>query len=244
MATSGAGTPDPGQGVTNDQGTAPEGTTVDWEARAHAAEQNYNELRPRWTQDSQALSEYERLFEALQDPETQSEALEALGFELDQGVPQGGTEDVSLEDWEDPLEREIQELRGTVDELHSQREQEQDMQEEEELIDLRDEYIGSALDYIESETNREFSERAEMRIGNLAIAMAGDDGVPDVQGAYNELYGKDGLVEEEWSSRVQTRTGAYQAPGGRTAPASKDTSKMTGRERAQYFDERLRALEE
>ncbi len=211
-------------------------------------EKAYNELRPQatqWAQDrsqaSERLSEYEQLFEALQDPETQGEVLDRLGFALDDGAPQG-TENPEPDEWEDPLEREIQDLKGTVDDLRSQRELEADQQEETELIELRDSYIGDAISFIEQETEREFSAQAEEALGNLAISMEREDGVPDVQGAYNLLYGETGVLEAERENWIASKTGAFQAPGGRTAPSVQNP--QTPRERAQYFDERLRATEQ
>lgn len=243
MTVSGAEGPgEPGQAPNEPNTDGPEGTTDEFDYR-----QAYEELRPKATQWSQAaseqgerLSEYEQLFDALQDPESQAEVLDRLGFELETGAPQG--EDASLENWEDPLEAQIQELTSEVTDLRSQRELETEQQEESEIMQLRDDYIGEAVAYIEDQTERKFSDEAEEVLGNLAIAMEREDGVPDVQGAFNALYGKDGLVEAERGNWIKTKTGALQAPLGSSAPATKKP--QTPRERAQYFDERLRVSEQ
>jgi len=249
MAISGAGTPEPGTSATEPE--TPDEGQVDWEQRARQYEndaRSYQELRPRWTQDTQRLSEYEQLFEALQDPETQAEALGALGFEMETGAQPGESKDTNLSEWDDPLEKEIQELRGTVDELRSQREQEASAREEQELIELRDEYLGEAITHIESGLKEQnpnfkgFDEDDEVVLGNLAIAMEREDGVPDVEGAYNALYGKNSVVERAFATRVARKQGVPQAPSGKSAPAFKKPT--TGRERAQLFDERLRAMEQ
>lgn len=249
MSISRAGAPEPGTSATESEEAPETGTSLsaDEIARLQADAQSYNELRPRWTQDTQRLSEYEQLFEALQDPETQAEALAALGLELETGAQPGEGEDANLENWDDPLEKEIAELKGTVNELRSQRELEAEQQEEEELIELRDEYIGQAITQIESGLKEQnpafkgFAPEDERVLGNLAIAMEREDGVPDVEAAYNELYGKDSVVERSFAQRVAHRQGAPRVPQGLPAPSQKKPT--TGRERAQLFDERLSAME-
>lgn len=247
MAISGAGTP--GDGTSANPETPDEGQ-VDWEARARQAEadaRSYQELRPRWTQDTQRLSEYEQLFEALQDPETQAEAISALGFELDTGAQPDAAPEADLSEWDDPLEKEIQALKGTVDELRSQRELEAEQREEQELIELRDEYVGEAITHVENGLKEQnpnfkgFEPEDEVVLGNLAIVMEREDGVPDVEGAFNALYGKDSVVERAFATRVARRQGIPQAPGGTSAPAFKKPT--NARERAQLFDERLAAAE-
>jgi hypothetical protein len=244
MSTSGAGTPgEPGQGAA-EVVNAPTGTSdFDYEG-------GYNELRPEYTRATQELSEvtgrlseYEALFEALNDPDRQAEALGVLGFEpAETGAPQGGT-DVDTSEWTDPLEEEIKSLKEAVDGLRSQSELEAEQREQNELLELRDDYIGEAISYIEDQTGRKFSEEQERVLGNLAIANEGEDGVPDVQTAYNLLYGEKGIVELERSNWIDTKTGAFQAPGGRSAPATKKPVEMTERERVAYLDERYAQME-
>lgn len=256
MSVSRAGAPEPGTSATESEETPDTGTSLspDEIARLRADAQSYQELRPRWTQDTQRLSEYEQLFEALQDPETQSEALAALGFEVDTGAQPGAGEDASLEEWDDPLEKEIAELKGQlaetkgqVTELRSQRELEAEQKEEAELMELRDEYIGEAITQIENGLKEQnpafkgFAPEDERVLGNLAIAMEREDGVPDVEAAYNELYGKNSVVERSFAQRVAHRQGAPRVPQGQPAPSQKKPT--TGRERAQLFDERLAAME-
>jgi hypothetical protein len=219
---------------------APEGTSQEFDYR-----QSYESLRPEYTratqelsQATERLSEFEGLFEALHDPDRQAEALALLGFEpAETGTP---NEDLT-EEWSDPLEKEIQELRETVSELTSQRELEAEKAEQEQLIEMRDSYIGDAIGIIEEQTGRKFSEEQERVLGNLAIANETEDGVPDVQTAFNLLYGESGIVEQERSAWIDTKTGAPLAPGGRPSPALEKPK--TASERAAYVDERMRALE-
>lgn len=235
------GTPGDGQGAPESTGTPGDGQGQEFDYR-----QGYDQLRPKFTQTTQELSqaqasltEYEDLFEALHDPDRQAEALAVLGFEpAAEGAPQGA--DADLDEFVDPLEAEIKELRGTVDELRSQREQEAEQNEREELLGMRDDYIGQAISFIEEQTGRKFSEKQERVLGNLAIANETDDGVPDVQTAYNLLYGEDGVVELERSNWIDTKTGAFAAPGGRSAELKKPE---TASERASYIDERMAQLD-
>lgn len=114
--------PTPGQpGQVEPQSTpAPDpGTSQDFDF-AHA----YNELRPEYTRTTQelgkareSLSEYESWMQALADPSTQAEALAALGFEVDTGS--GAAPD---DEFVDPLEQELEQLRAQVSELQGARE--------------------------------------------------------------------------------------------------------------------------
>jgi hypothetical protein len=205
-------------------------------------EKGYNELRPEYTRTSQRLSEYEALFVSLHDPdpEVQQAAMAALGLELDTGS-QGGQPQTPQE-WEDPLEKEIHELRATVDDLRSAREQESQREENERIIGLRDQFIGESIDYIENEKNVKFNEKEEEALGNLAIAMTDAEGVPDVVAAYNLLYGDEGVLETNRQRWIESKTGAKQPPLGSTIPA--EQKPQTKSDRINYIDERMRALDQ
>lgn len=200
----------------------------------------YSELRPEYTRTTQALSEYEQLFQALSDPDTQAEALAALGLELaSEAGPQGTSDD----EFVDPLEQELEALRAQVSELSSARELEVRAAEEAQTVQMRDDYIGEYLTYLEKEVaRREFDEREEEVLGNLAIAMTGEDGIPNVQGAFERLYGSEGVLELQRQQWIDSKRGAYSAPLGSSIPA--DQRPQTKSERVAYIDERMRALED
>jgi len=207
-------------------------------------EQSYNELRPQFTRTTQELSaaqtrlsEFEALFEGIQNPETRAQALEALGLELETGQPQGASNQSS---WVDPLEEELHNLRGEFEELRSQREQEAEQAQQAELLRIRDEYVDEAIDYIADATKQKFTDHEQKVMGNLAIAMTGDDGVPDVQAAYNALYGQEGVLETRRSQWIDSKLGAHQAPPISAIPA--DKRPKTPAQRVAYIDERMRAL--
>lgn len=214
-------------------------------------ERSYNELRPEYTRATQelsqvreALGEYEQLFGALHDPdpETQRQAMAMLGLELETG-----SRPEDIEEFADPLEKELQDLRGVVDELRSARELETAQREAEALNDLRDEFIGESIDALEASLKPtygdefRFSEKEEVAIGNLAIQMRNSQGVPDVNGAYALIYGEEGVLETNRSRWIASKTGAFSPPAGTTIPA--DQKPKTARERAAYIDQRVAALE-
>lgn len=217
-------------------------------------QKGYNELRPEFTRTTQelsqarsALSEYEQLFQALQDPDTRGQALELLGFEIEAGEPQGGNG--STQQYTDPLEEELAELRTYVDELRSQRASEQEAQERDSFIQLRNEYIGEVITDLEAQLQQagqrdfRFNEKDEIALGNLAISMADDNGLPDVQGAYDILFGNDGVVESRRQSWIDSKLNATYSipPITSTTPAEQRPQNKS--QRIQYIDERLAQLE-
>lgn len=211
-------------------------------------ERGYNELRPEYTRATQRLSEYEQLFAGLHDsdPEVQAAAMEALGLEMDTGS-QGATAGRDPDDFVDPLEEELTKLRSEVTEIRSARELESQRAEEERLLDLRDEYIGEAISHIEGELkptygdNFKFTEREEEVLGNLAIAMAGDDGVPDVQSAYSVLYGNEGVLETNRQRWIDSKLDAPRPPAGKSVPAEKKPQNKN--DRIAYIDEMMARLD-
>ena len=214
-------------------------------------EKSYNELRPEFTRVTQELSqakqaadEYSALFAALQDPETRGQALELLGFELETGEPQGGN---GPQAYTDPLEEEVTQLRGQVDELRSQRASEQAAREQEQFYSLRNEYIGEVITDIENNLRKNgakdftFSTKDEVALGNLAISMQNEEGLPDVQGAYDTLFGNDGIVESRRQTWIDSKLSAPTPPPISQLPA--DQRPTDKRSRIAYVDERLAQLE-
>lgn len=240
MTISGAGSPAPDEGQAGQPVVTPdEGQVTDWEARARELEEQYGNLRPEFTRTTQRLSEYEQLFEALQDPERQAETLAQFGLELDTGPADTGAPD---DEFVDPLEKEVAELREWKANLESERELEAKTAQEAQLLEARDEYVDEAIEFIEKQPNiPKFSNKEKEVLGNLAIAMTGEDGVPDVQGAYNALYGEESVLEAARSRWIDSKTGAIQAPRG--AAVSSETRPTNRRERVAYMDERVAALE-
>ena len=67
--------------------------------------------------------------------------------------------------------------------------------------------------------NFKFSQREEEALGNLAISMETDKGVPDVQAAYELIYGGEGVLETNRTRWIDSKRGAFSAPLGSTIPA-------------------------
>jgi DNA repair exonuclease SbcCD ATPase subunit len=210
----------------------------------------YEALRPEYTRTTQELSqaqaaaqaaaEYEQLFAALQDPDQQAEALAALGFDMDTGAPAGSQADPNA--FVDPLEQEVETLRSQLDELRQSQQEVSTRREQEQLIEMRDQYIGDALSFIEEQTSQKFTAREEEVLGNLAVALETEEGVPDVQGAYEAIYGEQGVLELRRQSWIESKQRASAPPLGTSIPA--DRRPATRQDRVAYIDERLRTLGE
>lgn len=242
MATSGAGTPDPA--APDNQGGTDE-HDLSW------YKEQYEQIRPEFTRVTQArseaeqrASEYEDLFTRLQDPEEAAEILAELGYEMDTGTeePTGQGEPSSDDDWTDPLEAQVKELQELAEFIQAEREQEAQSAQEEELLNLRDEYIDNAFEYLASQPGTpEFTDDEQEILGNLAIAMKDEDGVPDVIGAYNRLYGESGILETNRERWISTKNGALPAPLGRSGDSEQRPTNR--KERVAYLDARMRALD-
>lgn len=207
-------------------------------------ERGYNELRPEYTRTTQELanmrdkvSDFEQLFDGLHDPdpEVQAAAMAALGLELEQ-------KQEAQQEFVDPVERELAELRATVTNLQSRTAQDDAIRQAYELNELRDDYIGEAIGVIEGSLNLKFNDREEEALGNLAISMVNDQGIPDVQGAYNLLYGEQGAFDAVRQREIDLLRGAGRPPLGSSIPA--DRRPKTANERVQYVDERIRAFDQ
>jgi hypothetical protein len=210
-------------------------------------QRGYDQLRPEFTRVTQELSqtrdslnEYEQLFEALHDsdPQVQQAAMEALGLELETGS-QGTSQP---DEFVDPLEQAVNSLAERFDRLESARELEASQRQESEQILMRDEFIGDAIGIIEGSLGRKLSDREEQVLGNLSVALEDAQGVPNVEAAYNLLYGGDeSFVEDVRAQWIASKTDAVVPPLGTTVPA--DQRPQTPRERIAWMDERMARLE-
>ncbi|MGH9960427.1 MAG: hypothetical protein ACREBC_25445 [Pyrinomonadaceae bacterium] len=248
MATSGAGLP-PDPNVANPEAdqavpAEPSGQDPEW------YRQQYEQLRPEYTRTTQErsqlqdrVSQYESLFEALQDPEQAQEILAELGYEMDAGEEPGTGEVPDPDEWADPLEAKVAELEQLAEAFQAERDQEAQSAQEQELLDLRDEYIDDAIAYINSQPSTpDLTEDEQEILGNLAIAMVDEEGVPDVVSAYNRLYGEGGVLETNRSRWISTKHGALPAPLGHAGSSEKRPTNR--KERVAYLDSRMRSLDE
>lgn len=205
-------------------------------------ERSYNELRPQYTRTTQELAAvreslegYESVINALHDPDpaVRQQAMDLLGLELaEEGPQQTGAE----EEWTDPLEQEVTELRQWRDEVEQQRQQEASAREDARIEALRDEFIDEEIAKLEA-AHGELSEREQEVLGNLAISMS-DEGVPDVEGAYAAIY--DDILEAQRSRWIGTKRSAVQPPSGRTVTTAERPK--NAEERIAFIDERVARL--
>lgn len=151
--------------VTDSQDTSDD---VDWSKR-------YNDLRPEFDRTKTQLSQYEEFIQHLQDPETQSEALAALGFDLE-----GDEDEDDFEyDEQDPLS-EIEQIK----EYLVAQEEESAMAEAEEL---EAQYLDQSIKELEKSENVNLSDEERETLELLSHQLRDDDDIPDVQAAFKAL---------------------------------------------------------
>lgn len=151
----------PEQGIPADK---PE--SVDWEKR-------YNDLRPEFDRQNQRVSQLEEFYGQLADPETQADALRALGLELDAEEE---------EEYQDPEEVLAKRLEGVESYLTQQQEQAQ----EAELLELENQFVEMSISEIEKE-HGSLSDQEKELLEGLADIYRDDDGLPDMAAAYERF---------------------------------------------------------
>lgn len=209
-------------------------------------EDGYNKLHPEYTRKTQelatireTLTEYEQIFDALNDPETREQALRLLGGEQG-GGPQAAPQKAPDEEFVDPLEQRLDEFEKRFGSVEQRIAREDEEAEQAKRDKARNEFIGSAIGIIEKSLSQDgrpfkFTDKEDTTLGNLAIAMAGSDEVPDVEGAYNVLYGEDGLRETWRTQWIDTKRNAPFAPLGSNPSAVKKPT--NARERIAYMNQ-------
>lgn len=207
-----AGAPSPEDtqpAVTNADST---GTPAeDWQAR-------YKELQSTYTRTAQEAAEHRQIVEALTNPETAAEALSALGYELPEPEqPQ----------YEDPYEAQLAELKKQNETFSQQLQQFTQQQQAQQQQAEREAHLLQEQARLEQEHGREFSDVELEALFRLADT-APKEGKPDVQAAYDLLYGK--FAEQEFNRRLEAKRNAplAPAPGQPGAPAP-DLSTREGR---------------
>ncbi len=149
------------------------------EARG-AYEKAYNEMRADYTRKTQEIAEQRKAAEEwqqfgsmLSNPETQAQALAALGLELEdeEGEPLG------------PDEEMAQRLALLEQDKMQQQEAQQASQEEERTLT----YLGQQLKALEQKEGREFSDEEAEIIAHVALGTPSDTGLPNIDRAYQLL---------------------------------------------------------
>lgn len=158
-----------------DKPDAPEGAPEEGQApQPDIAElqRSYDELRSKFNERDTELSQYRDFYGQLADPETQAEALRALGLELED-------EEEDEEEYQDPDEVLAQRLEGIEGYLSQQEE----AAAEAELESLEEEFLVQSLDDLQKRHGNLTDEEAQA-IVNLAYAYPDEQGLPDVAAAH------------------------------------------------------------
>lgn len=151
--------------VTPEQ-AAPEGTPA--ETPEIDYEKRYNDLRSDYDRRNQRVSELEQFYGQLADPQTQAEALQALGLEL-----------ADVEDDEE-LEADPDARIERMEQFLSQR---AEAEAEQELFELERQYLDQEIGKLDDT----LSEKEQEAVRNLALSLQDSEGLPDVNAAHELL---------------------------------------------------------
>ncbi len=186
---------EPAPSVEDTQATPPvEGTeqaehspeTVDWEPR-------YKELQSTYTQSQQELAQLRQFQQQLaSDPETQTQAFrelaEALGYELPE------------DEEPDPNEQ----LDQRLSRLEQEQQQAAEQQELDQAVGQIDQFVTNEFKSLGEKWGRDLDDREQKVLLSHAISSfpPGEDGMPQVQAAFEDLTGlRDGWQKEHISSK-------------------------------------------
>jgi hypothetical protein len=194
----------------------------DWESDDNPYKQRFTEYRSEADRRATKLSTYEQSLEDLRsgDPERQSAAAVALGIELVQDEP----EDPGYIDPVDELIRRQEALEQRL----TQAEQTRVEREASLVVETR----LDALDLDEADK--------DWVLARAVALPAGDDGLPNVAAAHEQLRARDTARLEaamnDWAAGKRTPRGV--APGT-TATEQKNVMDMTDEERVEWAVARL-----
>lgn len=211
---------DPDNGSPNAPVTEP-GSAHDWESDDNPYKGRFNDYRVEADRRATKLSTYEQSLEDLRsgDPTRQSAAADALGLTLVQDEPDPG--------YVDPYD-ELLSRQEALEQRLAERDRSQQERDQSTIVETR--LTSLALD--EDDKNWVLAR---------AVALPpGDDGLPNVAAAYEQLTARDNARIEaamkEWAEKK--RTGRGIAPGT-TATEQKNIMDMTDEERVEWAVRRL-----
>lgn len=171
-------------------------------------------------EERKQLREAQEVYEALQDPDKQADALRRLGIELE--------DDTDYEDdVEDPYEARI----AALEQRYQQSEQSAQQQQ---LEQAEHAFVVDGLQKLQQKTGREFTDEEIDTLGHLSTALRDSEGFPDVDAAYERIYA---TVLPNERKRWEGQKDAPQAPQG--TPSSEVPDLDTPQGRAAHFKARL-----
>jgi len=169
-------TPAPDEAPQEDPASGPdEAPATDESTETQTAdpyEQRYNDLRAQYDRIHPRYSQYETFISNLTNPETQAEALRALGLEIE--------DDEEDEVSDDPTEA----LAERLDQFESYLTQQAQQAEQAEIKELEAEWLSKSLSEIEKSENVKLSDKERKAIENLGHSVRDEDGIPDYEAAF------------------------------------------------------------
>jgi hypothetical protein len=202
-------------------GTAQEQAEVDWQKR-------YNDLQPEYTRTSQEAADlrnrnqwYEIALTS-EDPDTQRQALEALGYELPD--PEQGEEEFEPAEYDDPVE-ELRTRQQTLEERLNQEQEAMRMAEQGALIR---EFVDERMGQFEGLPPK--AQEWILAYAVNALPAVHEPGVPvplpDLGQAHQAWQELQTEAQQSWA---KTKRAPHVMPGGVTADQVPDRSTHEGR---------------
>lgn len=186
---------------------------IDWAKR-------YNDLRPEYTRATQEAAElrqaqqYYELALTSDDADIRRQALEALGYQLDESPDDGDVEQAYPQDPYDQLRQELAQVQQRVD----QREQDDENARQTDLIrSITDERLGQLPDLATEDQDWILAYAIN------ALPALHEPGVPvplpDIQAAYDVFNARETERQKTWA---KTKRAPYVSSGGRDATEAPD----------------------
>lgn len=185
--------------------------TIDYEKR-------FNDLQPELTKAQQQNAEFQRTLQAAR--EGNPEAMDALG------IPYEAPEEEEFEDPEEQLRQEFNQLKEQIG--TQQQQSEYAALEEQEAS-----YIAEQIDALEKEAGVELDDEAIDFVIDRARSNRGEDGAPDVQGAFK---GFNSIIESDRKRYLDSKKNAPKVPVGGPGEEEIDLSDTEQRQAAMVRD--------
>lgn len=187
----------------------------------------YQQMRNAFLQKTQGLAEERRSLTAPQSvaqqfatwsPDEREAFFERAGLEYESG---------ETEEYEDEDDDFFADPR--VDVLLAERQAEQYERQQMQMHDAQVDVVNDGLEALEKSTGREFTQEEVDAVGDLAMNMLDQNGMPQVEGAYNRIAT---LVSSRRDSQKERKRQARPAPSGRAGDKEVDLSDQDTRRRA------------
>lgn len=200
--------------------------TFDWESDENPYKTRFNDYRSEADRRATRLSQYEQNLEDLRsdDLARQRAAATALGIDLvEEPEPE-------YADPYDSLRAELTAVKGQLT-AAEQRELQRDQERAQERAAVAIEDRLSKLDLDESDK--------DLVLARAIALPVGDDGLPNISAAYDELRKRDEAAMQRWQ---QTKKAPRSIAPGSAATATKNIMEMSDEERVDWAVQRLESM--